>query len=129
MKINYYKLFRKLLPEAKKVYYDKGRFQQVVKDSMATMDKKEVFSTVRREMEVVFLLCMDIIRGRYRQMKKKNIFLIIVALLYLLNPVDIVPDFLLGLGFLDDVTVLTFVLSKLKKELDAYEDWRSLPND
>ncbi|HWR60151.1 MAG TPA: YkvA family protein, partial [Clostridia bacterium] len=46
--------------------------------------------------------------------------LIIGSLLYLVFPVDIVPDFLIGLGILDDITVLTFVWIALKAELDDY---------
>ena len=46
--------------------------------------------------------------------------LIIGSLLYLVFPVDIVPDFIIGLGILDDITVLTFIWFALKSELDEY---------
>lgn len=128
MKISYYKLFRKLIPEARKIYYDKGRFQKVLTESMKTVDKKEIFHSLRHEMGIIFLLCTDVLRGHYRGIKKKNMILIIAALLYLLNPMDIVPDFILALGFLDDLTLLTFVLSKVKKELEEYENWRKSPH-
>jgi len=46
--------------------------------------------------------------------------LIIGSLLYLVFPVDIVPDFIVGLGILDDISVLSFVWLALKSELDEY---------
>ncbi|HYE84428.1 MAG TPA: DUF1232 domain-containing protein [Clostridia bacterium] len=58
-------------------------------------------------------------------LKDKNVsfikkLLIIGSLLYLVFPVDIVPDYLIGLGILDDITVLSFVWIALKSELDEY---------
>lgn len=53
--------------------------------------------------------------------------MIISALIYLINPMDVVPDFLLGVGFLDDLSVFTYLIAKIKKELDKYEEW-SLKN-
>lgn len=44
--------------------------------------------------------------------------LIIAALLYLMSPLDLVPDFLLGVGFVDDVAVLTAVIAFLQHQLD-----------
>jgi uncharacterized membrane protein YkvA (DUF1232 family) len=58
-------------------------------------------------------------------LKDKNVpfgkkLLIIGSLLYLIFPADIVPDFIIGLGILDDITVLTFIWFALKSELDEY---------
>ncbi len=58
-------------------------------------------------------------------LKDKNVhffkkLLIVVILLYLVFPVDIVPDFIIGLGILDDITVIAFIWLALKSELDEY---------
>ncbi len=60
---------------------------------------------------------------KYMKDKEVSFFkklLIIGSLLYLVFPVDIVPDFIIGLGILDDITVLTFIWLALKSELDEY---------
>lgn len=46
--------------------------------------------------------------------------LIIGSFLYLIFPVDIVPDFVIGLGIVDDITVLSFIWFALKSELEEY---------
>ncbi len=61
----------------------------------------------------------DIATNRYKGYDTKALILIVAALLYVLSPLDIVPDFLPA-GFLDDITIVTWALSKLKKELNAY---------
>ncbi|KUO76849.1 MAG: hypothetical protein APF77_21440 [Clostridia bacterium BRH_c25] len=58
-------------------------------------------------------------------LKDKNVsfmkkLLIIGSLLYLIFPIDIVPDYIIGLGILDDITVLSFAWIALKSELDEY---------
>ena len=62
---------------------------------------------------------------QYLRDKDVSIFrklLIIGSLLYLVSPVDIVPDYIIGLGILDDITVLSFVWIALKSELDDYSN-------
>ena len=34
-----------------------------------------------------------------------------VAILYLLSPFDLVPDWIMGFGFLDDLTVVSFLVA------------------
>ena len=51
--------------------------------------------------------------------------MVIAAILYFLLPLDSIPDFILGLGYLDDVTVITFVYRQLGNELEKYRVWRA----
>ena len=60
--------------------------------------------------------------GRYRHLSKKNLALAGVGLLYLVSPLDVIPDFLPG-GFADDAAVVGFVVKKLRTELGAFERW------
>jgi len=52
------------------------------------------------------------------------IVLIILAALYVLSPYDILPDFIFGPGWLDDLVILGFLaryLYKLKKKREAFQ--------
>jgi len=44
--------------------------------------------------------------------------------LYFVSPIDAIPDWLLGVGFLDDVAVLAWVLKTVSDELAAFSAWR-----
>lgn len=46
--------------------------------------------------------------------------LIFIAFTYFIFPVDIVPDFIIGFGLLDDVAVLAFIWAVLKSEINEY---------
>jgi uncharacterized membrane protein YkvA (DUF1232 family) len=45
------------------------------------------------------------------------------ALLYVLSPVDLVPDFIPGIGMIDDVVVLALLLQSLAQDLAAFRAW------
>jgi len=67
----------------------------------------------------------DILRGNYQTLDVKTPVMVIAAILYFLLPLDSIPDFILGLGYLDDVTVITFVYRQLSNELERYRAWRA----
>lgn len=55
--------------------------------------------------------------------------LILGSLLYLIFPADIVPDFIIGLGIIDDITILSFIWYALKSEINDYEVRKRMAED
>ncbi|MFE4525456.1 YkvA family protein [Cytobacillus firmus] len=49
---------------------------------------------------------------------------IIASILYFVSPIDLVPDFLIGMGILDDAAVLGFAVSQISGELEKFKDWK-----
>lgn len=92
---------------------------------MSKTNKLELFKKISRELKLAFGLVIDYSKGNYRDVKKKDILLIIAGILYLLNPADIVPDFILFFGFFDDLSVLTYIIKKLDRELEKYDQWKN----
>jgi uncharacterized membrane protein YkvA (DUF1232 family) len=45
------------------------------------------------------------------------------VVLYIVSPLDLIPDFLLGLGWLDDAAFFAWALGKLGGELDRFVQW------
>jgi uncharacterized membrane protein YkvA (DUF1232 family) len=62
--------------------------------------------------------------GEYRQVSKGTILTVIGAIIYFVSPLDLVPDFIVGLGILDDAAVIGFALKKIASELNDYKRWR-----
>ena len=77
---------------------------------------------LKRDLQTLLRLMRAYGEGRYRQVSGKNLALAGLGLLYLVSPLDVVPDFLPG-GFTDDAAVIGFVLRKIRKELAAFEAW------
>jgi len=76
--------------------------------------------------KLMFDMLKDYKRGEYREVPWHSIGGIALVLLYVLNPFDIVPDFIPGFGFVDDAGVFALGLKLLKKDFEDYLKWRGL---
>lgn len=50
---------------------------------------------------------------------KKKI-LLILGIIYFISPIDLIPEPVIGLGIIDDVALITYILSKLSADLEEY---------
>ena len=64
-------------------------------------------------------------KGDYQSVPWKTIVLSLATIIYFLNPFDVAPDFIPGVGYLDDAVVLGFVVNSIKKELEKFLRWES----
>ncbi|REG82772.1 YkvA family protein [Algoriphagus antarcticus] len=49
--------------------------------------------------------------------------LVLLALVYFVSPIDIIPDFLGFFGFADDLSVVLAIYAKVKDEIEGFLDW------
>ena len=68
------------------------------------------------------------VRGEYRDVSTSSLALIAAGLLYFVVPTDLVPDFIVALGLLDDAAVIGYVVGAVRSELLAFRDWRQARN-
>ncbi len=61
-------------------------------------------------------------RGEYK-MSKKSLIISSLAIIYVLSPLDIIPDWLPYIGALDDVALLTLAIPFIMKEVDKFLAW------
>jgi len=65
-------------------------------------------------------------RGEYRQVSNDALLWIVAALNYLVDPFDLIPDKTPFLGFVDDATVVEFVVAKTQQTLDDFMTWETM---
>lgn len=61
--------------------------------------------------------------GAYREVPWKTVLIILAAILYFINPFDLIPDFIPGLGLTDDFGVLVWVYNSVAMEVDKFLLW------
>ena len=49
---------------------------------------------------------------------------VVFALVYLIAPVDVIPDFLPLVGYVDDTAVFGLLLAGFKSDIGAYRRWK-----
>lgn len=72
----------------------------------------------------MFSLIRDYWNGNYREVPWKTIAAVVGALLYVLMPLDLIPDFIPVAGFLDDAGVIAACLALVSDDLVDYEKWK-----
>jgi len=69
-----------------------------------------------------FMTLLNMLNDSNFKLSQANKLLIMGALAYIILPLDVVPDFMPIVGWLDDIFILTLTLKKLKDQVDAYRD-------
>jgi len=75
------------------------------------------------EVKVVFSMLKDFSTGKYKKCPWRTIAVLVGALVYVLTPLDLIPDFLPG-GWTDDCFVLAGALAFAKMDLEEYKAWK-----
>lgn len=76
------------------------------------------------DLKLLFELVNDYRKGEYREIPWTSIAAIIGALLYVLSPIDLIPDFIPVIGLLDDAAVVALCLRAIDGDLQAYKKWK-----
>ena len=67
-----------------------------------------------------FMMLKDFFTGKYKNIPVGTISAIIGTLLYVLSPVDLIPDLIPVVGFLDDAAVLALCVKLTQYDVDQY---------
>ena len=66
--------------------------------------------------------------GQYRVRSLKLLAMLLAVIVYFLNPFDLIPDFILGIGLTDDLAVLAWLYAAAGKEISEYSEWERKQN-
>ena len=63
-------------------------------------------------------------KKQYTEVSVATILLAIAAVIYVVTPIDLIPDAIPVVGFLDDAGAVLLVLSMLDSDLQKYVEWQ-----
>ena len=73
----------------------------------------------------IFELLRDRVTGRYKEIPWRTIAALTGALIYALSPIDLLLDFIPGIGFFDDALVIGIALKLAQPDLERYREWKA----
>ncbi len=84
--------------------------------------KKNGLKSVSEHLTLMTNYVKDVASGRYKGYNKTHLTLIVAAILYVVSPLDIIPDFLIVAGLVDDAAIIAWAFNEMGKELSKYKE-------
>jgi len=85
--------------------------------------EKGLLGEFAEELGSLFRMLRAWARGRYTVVPWKTIVMALAAVIYFVNPLDLVPDFMPAIGLVDDATVIAMVIRAIRKDVVKYLEW------
>lgn len=93
-------------------------------DKIKEKSKKGALAKLREEIELMFSLLKDYWNDDYREVSWGTIASIVVALLYVLSPIDLIPDFIPVFGLIDDAAMVALCLKMIHNDFEKYKRFK-----
>ncbi len=100
-----------------------------VEEKLKKVEKKldlNVLGKFINRIRLLMMMIKDYWNKDYTEPPWTTIAMIVFAILYFLNPLDLIPDFIPVVGFLDDAAVVALVWMTIEKDLKEYAQWKNL---
>ncbi|MBK5252462.1 MAG: DUF1232 domain-containing protein [Peptostreptococcaceae bacterium] len=118
--------FAGLKEGAEETLKDKEKTKKIVADALdKARETKGPFAELLDDIMLMFSMAADYVKGNYRNVPIGTIVVIIAGAIYLLTPIDVIPDFIPVVGYLDDAFVLGIVIKQARSDLEKYRIWKA----
>ena len=104
--------------------FTEADLEKVKADAETAEKKAKSLGGQFESFQLTWSLLQDYWAGKYTSIPWKLIASTGFAVAYLVSPLDIIPDFLPIVGFVDDATVFALVVSSFQSELHTYKEWK-----
>lgn len=116
--------FRIALDGAKRVLKRRFRVLLLARDAYTRMsDHSRALTSVKEDLAVLLRMMTAWAQRSYQRVPWTVLLLVTGAVVYFVAPIDLIPDALIGIGFVDDVAVVTAVVRTVRDELDRFRAW------
>ncbi len=116
--------FKKAKQKAESFLSNKEKLKKLLQDGeQKALAKKQKLESVWTDVQTLFRLVKAWVKKEYTAIPWKSILYIIASVLYFVNPLDVIPDFIPLTGLLDDITILTFVINSVKGDIEEFKKW------
>ncbi|WP_349409595.1 YkvA family protein [Pseudalkalibacillus sp. SCS-8] len=125
-KVKAFIYFRKMLRRARTLIGNREQSGEMVQNVRAKLQKDDIQESLRGFLDKIQALVRLVDRyrlGEYREISKKSMVTVLAGLLYFLSPVDAIPDFIAGLGLIDDMAIIGYIWKTVDEELQQFLKW------
>ncbi len=110
-------------PRASDYLADADKARKLLTAAQKKGEHNGVVGLMWGDVQVLFRMIWAYLEGHYRTIPWITVLTATAAVVYFVSPVDFVPDFLVGLGLLDDAAVLAWTLRSIQGALNEFREW------
>jgi uncharacterized membrane protein YkvA (DUF1232 family) len=107
----------RLLPHTQKTF---RLLQDAVRKSERNRNKVLTFW---RDLAAVLRMLRAWRNKNYAKLPRKTIIMALAAVIYFVDPFDLIPDWIPVIGYLDDAAVLGLVMVAIRSDLERFQEW------
>lgn len=117
--------FAKAVRSAKAYVDDPLRLRDLFQDAAraATSLPRDSFGDAWPYFQTMLRLIRAYYRGEYHEVTESTLVILIAAVIYVVSPLDVIPDAIPAIGFLDDATVVALAVQRTRQDLDDFMTW------
>jgi len=109
---------------AEKLLGDRDALERFLQRLEKKLRKVPLAGNKLASIPVLASLIKSYIKKEYTDIPIGSIIAIISALIYFVSPVDFIPDFIPGIGHVDDAAVIAACLILVESDVEEYVNWR-----
>lgn len=116
--------YRSQQKEAEQIARDPDRLADFLSQAEAGLNKIPKVGKLLSNAVILVAMVRSYVKKEYTKLPVASLVAIVAALLYLFSPVDLIPDVIPVIGYLDDAAVLAATLAFIGKDVEEYKAWR-----
>lgn len=119
--------FAKAKSKASEYANDPKRLNELIDNASKKANSKRTgpLSEVWDSLSACFCLLRAYARREYTKIPWQSLVLIIASTAYFVTIFDLIPDFLIGLGYLDDAALLAWTMRVVQSDINDFRKWEN----
>ena len=111
--------------EAEELLNEPDKLEKYLKQLEDKLQEIPKVGDVLSQIPLMISMVRSYVRKEYTDISVTYVIAVLAALLYVLSTFDVIPDFVPGLGYLDDALVIMVAGKVVELELERYSVWRN----
>ncbi|MEX2568281.1 MAG: YkvA family protein [Cyclobacteriaceae bacterium] len=87
------------------------------------VSQNPAFAEVKFQLEVFIRMIKSHLNKKYSGLSNRTLGLLVLGLFYFALPLDLVPDFIPFVGYVDDITVLLAIFKSIQSDIALFLEW------
>jgi len=120
--------FRRALEAARSIAQSADRLLDLVEEATRKLDAAESpgpLTSVLADAGALFRMIRACAKRTYTATPWESLVLAVAALVYFVSPIDLIPDPIPVIGYIDDAAVIAFVALSIRSDLDNFRKWEA----